>query len=284
MNNKEINREAIRLSRTIETQKAEKLFRYNATHYPCGLTINNLAWFLYLEYAEYDKKKLISMFKEAHSLCPNIKSLLATAQVYYDLNRFYRAEKILNRILENHYNASALSLLMVTKLYLRKYNEAKKLCKKIIRQKEFFDVESDFWIQTNLALCDCEIECGKAKRALKRLNYLLKTIGFEKMGFAPFCLIYKAGRPDIVAKTLKKHPEFFALWGAREDELFIIINSYSKTFDNIDASEFDLLIKTKYDELSFSYIYSLAKQKNNHMNYRFVMQPPKCNSYICDSI
>ena len=123
MNNKEINREAIRLSRTIETQKAEKLFRYNATHYPCGLTINNLAWFLYLEYAEYDKKKLISMFKEAHSLCPNIKSLLATAQVYYDLNRFYRAEKILNRILENHYNTSALSLLMVTKLYLRSMDD-----------------------------------------------------------------------------------------------------------------------------------------------------------------
>lgn len=40
-----INREAIRLSRTAETHKAEKLFRYNAAHYPSSMTINNLAWF-----------------------------------------------------------------------------------------------------------------------------------------------------------------------------------------------------------------------------------------------
>lgn len=111
-----INREAIRLSRTAETHKAEKLFRYNAAHYPSSMTINNLAWFLYLEYPEYDANALIQMFKTAFFLHPNPKSLMAIAQYHFDHEQFLSAETVLHQLPAKyvHTNANALSLLLVT--------------------------------------------------------------------------------------------------------------------------------------------------------------------------
>ena len=282
MRYKEINREAIRLSRTIETHKAEKLFRYNAAHYPSSMTINNLAWFLYLEYPDYDTNALIQMFKMAYSLCPNMKSLMATAQLYFDSNRFYRAEIIMKRALESHYSAPALSLLLVTKLNLHKYSEAKELCKTIIHREKLFKTEPDFIIDVIQALCDCEIECGESDRALIRLSNLIKTIGYKELGYTPFCLMYKAGRYDIVAKTLKKYPKLPLYCSPRADELFIIINSCSKTFDNVDIVDFESFIDSKYQKHLLDYIYPLAKPKNNHMNYHFSISPIKCSNYICD--
>lgn len=279
-----INREAIRLSRTAETHKAEKLFRYNAAHYPSSMTINNLAWFLYLEYPEYDANALIQMFKTAFFLHPNPKSLMAIAQYHFDHEQFLSAETVLHQLPAKyvHTNANALSLLLVTSLNLNKYCEAKKICKKIFHKKELFSSEPEFLLCTQMALWDCEIECGNTERAVKKIIQAIKKYGYNELGYTPLCLLYKTGNYNIVAEESKSTLRTLQAWSPRHDELFILINACARTFGDIDISDFDIFIYSEYKERLLKHIYPIAKNKKNHMHYKFRMPPIYGGNYIDD--
>ena len=227
MRYKEINREAIRLSRTMETHKAEKLFRYNAAHYPSSMTINNLAWFLYLEYPDYDTNALIQMFKMAYSLSSNPKSLLAIAQLYFDNGELLNAENYLEAA--NHFceNKIIKYNMGVVKYKLDKYKEAKRCFKRSYPNKD-----KQITINAKEAVIACEIQLKNYLIAKYKLFNLLKCFDILELGYVPLDFAYMLRKYKFVYKTIEKRDDLLRMWGPTRDDLFVIINSYAKLQKN----------------------------------------------------
>ena len=283
MNNKEINREAIRLSRTIETQKAEKLFRYNATHYPCALTINNLAWFLYLEYSDYDANVLIQMFKKAYSLCPNPKSLTAIAQLYFDKGELLNVEKYLeaaDRFCENKmvkYNMG------VVKYRLGKYKEAKNCFK-----RGYPNNNEEITINAMEGVIACEIKLKNNLIAKYKIFNLLKCFDILDLGYTPLGFAYMLKNYKFVYNMIEKRNDLLRLWVLTRDDLFVIINSYAKLQKNFIYYHKDYIKRflTGYPPIKNpekeKYFLRTASSKQNNLRYKTGFPYELSDCYLVD--